>query len=1028
MEGKGIVKLFLILLLVVTVLQFFYMIPTRNVEKAAENYAEQVAAQYSDVDEAAFAKKEAENAYLDSMSSEVIFSIPMLTKYTYSDLKSKQLAYGLDLKGGMSAVLQVDLKELLTNLASNSRDENFNTALANAEKLQENDASDFISLFGSEFSKLRQDGDKGLATIFMRNGIMRELINANTSDGEVIRVLREQANETVNLTFNRLKQRIDKLGVTQPNVSLDAARDLILVEMPGIDNPARAREFLTASADLEFWNTYRLGDPGVAQAFTAADNMLKGTDATENTVAYDTIWTTIDSLGNIIENPTEFTLSERPADPYANAGPLFSKLAMNGAGIDGLQGGQTIMGFANKQNKKRVDEILARPEIAALFPADAKFMWSRKPFQTYDTKENTKQYSLYMIKKQSGSDNAPIEGDAITSTSFGPNPTGEVAVNLVMNSNGAKRWAELTKVAAANGEREIAIALDNEVVSAPGVRQTIEGGRSEITGNFSLQEASDFSSILEVGKLPASTRIIQSATVGPSLGQKNINSSFMALMVGFGLLLLFMAFYYGGAGIVAILALLLNVFFIVGALGSFGTVLTLPGFAGIILTIGMAVDVNVIVFERIREELRAGKSNLAAINDGFKHSYSAIIDANVTTILVAIVLAWFGMGPIRGFAVVLIIGVLCSLFTALLIGRMIIEWWTKGDRNLSFWTPPTKNAFANLNIDWIGKRKIAYVISGTIIFAGLASMFTRGFDLGVDFKGGYSYNVEFSDDMNIDAETLRGGLAQYLGSAPAVKSVDTDNTFNIVTDYKIDEKGDKVADEVIAALHQGISAITGQTIALDKFVLPDATGTHVTSSSKVGPTIADDIKRSSLYAGLFALLLIFLYIAIRFNKWQYSLGAVAALAHDSLIVLGLFSLLWNRVPFSLEIDQAFIAAILTVIGYSINDTVVVFDRIREYLGIYTNKSTDDVINLAVNSTFSRTIITSVTTLLVITILFIFGGGTIKGFAFALLIGVIVGTYSSVFVATPIVRDLTNDLKVTKKGRSEKKSFSKAIQG
>ncbi len=1016
MEGKGIVKLFLVLLLIVTVLQFFYMVPTRNVERNADDWADQVAAKYNDADEANTARKIAKNTYLDSMSSEEIFSIPGFTSFTYSDLKGRQLAYGLDLKGGMSAVLQVDLKQLLTNLASKTKDENFNAALVNAEKRQENSQSDFISLFSQEFSKLRKEGDKSLATIFMRNSSMRELINASTSDGEVTRILREQANETVKLTFNRLKQRIDKLGVTQPNVSLDAARDLILVEMPGIDNPARAREFLTASANLEFWNTYRINDTGVQGWFNAANDQLKVGGTTE----YDTIWQTIDSLGNIIQNPTEFTLTARGGND-----PLFSKLIMNGA-ADGVQrGALTIMGFADKNKKKAVDEMLLATKDQ--FPADAKFMWSRKPFQTYDTKEVTKQYSLYMIKKQSGKDEAPIEGDAITSSSHGPNPTGEVAVNIVMNSSGAKKWAALTKAAAANGEREIAIALDNEIVSAPGVRAPIEGGRSEITGNFSMQEASDFSSILEVGKLPARTKIIQSATVGPSLGEKNINSSFRALLFGFGLLLLFMAFYYGGAGIIAILALLLNVFFIVGALGSFGTVLTLPGFAGIILTIGMAVDVNVIVFERIREELRAGKSNLAAINDGFKHSYSAIIDANVTTILVAIVLAWFGMGPIRGFAVVLIIGVLCSLFTALLIGRMMIEWWTKGDRNLSFWTGPTKNAFANLNIDWIGKRKIAYVISGSIILLGLVSIFTRGFDLGVDFKGGYSYNVQFEDDIDIDAETLRGGLAQYFESAPAVKSVDTDNTFNIVTDYLINDKGEKVEEKVIQRLYEGITAITGKTISAEKFVLTDGEGTHVTSSSKVGPTIADDIKKSSFYAGIFALLLIFLYIFIRFSKWQYSLGAVAALAHDSLIVLGLFSLLWNRVPFSMEVDQAFIAAILTVIGYSINDTVVVFDRIREYLGIYTNKSTDEVLNLAINSTFSRTIVTSLTTLLVITILFIFGGGTIKGFAFALLIGVVVGTYSSIFVATPIVRDFSKDLKVTRKASTEKKSFSRATQ-
>jgi len=441
------------------------MIPTRNVEKNAENYANEVAAKYSNADEANFARKDAKTAYLDSMSSEEIFSIPGFTSFTYSELKGKQLAYGLDLKGGMSAVLQVDLKELLVNLANRSRDENFNLALANAEKAQENSQSDFISLFSREFNKIKKDGDKSLATIFMRNPSMRELINASTSDGEVTRVLREQANETVNLTFNRLRQRIDKLGVTQPNVSLDAARDLILVEMPGIDNPARAREFLTSSANLEFWNTYRISDQGVAAAFTNADNKLKGGDAVENTVAYDTIWTTIDSLGNIIENPTEFTLSERPNDPYANAGPLLSKLSLNGVGIEGLQGGQTIMGFVDKNKKKSVMEMLERPEIKSLFPADAKFMWSRKPFQTYDTKELTKQYSLYMIKKSSGKDTPPLEGDAITSSSHGPNPTGEIAVNLVMNSNGAKKWAELTKAAAANGERKTSCENKNYSIS-----------------------------------------------------------------------------------------------------------------------------------------------------------------------------------------------------------------------------------------------------------------------------------------------------------------------------------------------------------------------------------------------------------------------------------------------------------------------------------------------------------------------------------------------------------------------------------
>ncbi|MGA0232640.1 MAG: protein translocase subunit SecF, partial [Saprospiraceae bacterium] len=500
-----------------------------------------------------------------------------------------------------------------------------------------------------------------------------------------------------------------------------------------------------------------------------------------------------------------------------------------------------------------------------------------------------------------------------------------------------------------------------------------------------------------------------------------------ALIVGFSLVLLFMIFYYAGGGIISIIALLLNLFFIFGALASFGTVLTLPGIAGIILTIGMAVDANVIIFERIREELRAGKTILASISDGFRNSYSAIIDANVTTILVAIVLAYFGMGPIKGFAVVLIIGVLTSLFTAVLIGRMIIDWWMKGkaDRSMSFWTGMTQNFLANLTIDWIGKRKIAYSISGLVLIIGFASMFTKKFDLGVDFKGGYSYNIEFDESLGVDAQTLRSGLTEYFGSEPVVKAVDTENTYNVVTSYLINDKSDDAAERAVAKLHEGIVNITGSNVSFGDFKTTDSrTSTHVISSSKIGPTIADDIKNSAFYAGIFALLILFLYIFIRFNKWQYSLGAVAALFHDSMIILGIFSLSWGVLPFSLEINQAFIAALLTVIAYSINDTVVVFDRIREYLGIYTSKSTDEVLNLAINSTFSRTLITSLTTMVMLLPLFIFGGGSIRGFAFAILIGIIVGTYSSIFVATPIVRDLSKELKASQKA-SASNSFSKA---
>ncbi|NRB63739.1 MAG: protein translocase subunit SecD, partial [Saprospiraceae bacterium] len=605
----------------------------------------------------------------------------------------------------------------------------------------------------------------------------------------------------------------------------------------------------------------------------------------------------------------------------------------------------------------------------------------------------------------------------------------EMVVSLRMDNTGAKIWGQMTTAAAQNGNREIAILLDDEVVSAPRVNEPILTGSSSISGNFTLQDAEDLANILEIGKLPAETTIIQKSVVGPSLGQENINKSIRALVIGFLLVLGFMIVYYGGAGVIAIAALFLNLFFIFGALASIGTVLTLPGIAGIVLTIGMAVDANVIIFERVREELREGKSTLMAITDGFKNSYSAIIDANVTTILTAMVLAYFGLGPIKGFAVVLIIGVLSSLFTAVLVGRLIFDWWTGKGRSISFNTGLSKGAFANLTIDWLGKRKIAYGISGVLLILSIGSFFVRGFELGVDFKGGYSYTVSFDESETVAVADLRETLTGFFdGSTPVVKAVDTDNTYNIVTDYQVDNTDENAPAIVLAALTEGVNAVTSAELNAEQFQNPDGIGTHITSSSKVGPTIADDIKQSALYAGIFALLLIFLYIFIRFSKWQYSLGAVAALFHDSIIVLGLFSMFHGVLPFNLEIDQAFIAAILTVIGYSINDTVVVFDRIREFMNHYTKKSKHEVINMAINSTVSRTVITSLTTLLVVLILFVFGGTSIKGFALALLIGIIVGTYSSIFVATPVMSDLTGELKAKDtKGTKTGKGFSKAME-
>ena len=1026
MQGKGFIKLLLVLLVIVSLLQCAYILPTSRVESKADNYAESLVSNLDDGVEKIEKKRQIVSNYLDSMSSETIFSIPLLKDYTYDELKKQQLALGLDLKGGQSVTLQVNTKDLISELANHSKDPTFTEALDKAEIALRSSQSDFVSLFGAEFQKIANG--KKLSRFFLSNPAIREKgIDTQSSDGDVIRILRSVTSDVVTLTFNRLKQRIDKLGVVQPNISLDESRDIILVELPGVDNPERARNFLQASAQLEFWDVFRISDSGVQGAFSQADELLRKASGANAIIQFDTTYSyTYDSLGQVLDTVQSVNQIN---DPLANQGPLLSSLRLNGVTGGTLSYPQSVMGVADRNQREKVMELLNREEVKVLFPRNSKFLWSAKPTQNYETREYTKDYELYMIKMPAGSTEAPLQGDVVVSASQSPDPlTGKMQVTLSMSSDGARRWADMTTKAAADNNREVAIALDNEVVSAPAVQNAITGGNTAITGNFTVSEASDLASILEVGKLPAKVQIIQESTVGPSLGKANINKSFASLAIGLGIVLLFMAGYYGGAGIVSILALFANLFFIFGALASFGTVLTVPGIAGIVLTIGMAVDANVIIFERVREELRIGKSLLAAIQDGFRNSYSAIIDANVTTILVSLILAWFGLGPIKGFAVVLIIGVLSSLFTAVLLGKLMIDYWTQDKgRQLSFWTGWSKDMFANMNVDWIGKRKIAYIISSSIILLGFISMFTKGFDLGVDFKGGYSYNVEFAEGTNVNADQIRNGLKDVFGGTPVVKAVDVRNTYQVVTSYQIDNTNEDAADVVMSALYEGIKGIQGGDISLDAFKSSDTVGqTHITSSSKVGPTIADDITKSSFYAGIFALLAIFLYIFVRFSKWQFSMGAVAALFHDSLIVLGLFSIFWGIVPFSLEIDQAFIAAILTVIGYSINDTVIVFDRIREYLGIYTDKSTDEVINMAINSTFSRTIITSLTTLFVIAILLIFGGSSAKGFAFALVVGIVVGTYSSIFVATPIVRDLSKELR-TKATKETKKHFSRAIQ-
>lgn len=1021
MQGKGLVKVFLVLITIICLAQFLTFIPTNRIENAAMAYAMKATGK-TEADASSIDFKMARAKYLDSVSGLEALNLPLIKSYTYTELKKEQLGLGLDLKGGMSSVLQVDLVEFIKSLAGrNKNNTEFVKALENAKSAMKNSQSDFITLFADEFRKIA--GENKMAKIFGRGESLGD-IKPSDSDAVVTSLLRSKANETVQLTFERLRKRIDKLGVTQPNVSLDPNRDLIMVEMPGVDNPARVREFLTKSAKLEFWETYRTSDPGIGQAFQAADKLAAAgaalsndstsvtTPETASTSMRDSI--IYDDLGKEIDTvqvPVIAGVTTPDAASTGAQGPLLNALKLNAGSLP-----PSVMGIADKSQLATINGILEREDVLALFPKNAKFMWSFKPTQD-DKGKLTNNYELYLINNLAGAEQAPLDGEVVTSAAQTLNPvSGDVEVNLRMNAKGAKKWAEMTTKAANNGNREIAIVLDNEVVSAPRVNDAITQGSSSISGNFTVEEANDFASILEVGKLPATTKTVQESTIGPSLGKSNIKKSINSLIIGFAMVIIMMLAYYAGAGIIAIISLLLNVFLIFGSLSSFGTVLTLSGLAGIVLTIGMAVDANVIIYERIKEELGEGKSLKQAIADGYYHSYSAIIDANVTTIITAIILAYFGLGLVKGFAIVLIIGVLSSLFTAIFVSRLMIDWWVEKGKALSFWTSFSEKALKNVHIDWIAKRKVAYIFSSIVILAGLVSMFTRGFDLGVDYKGGFSYNVQFTDG-NVNADVLRDGLAKTFGATPIVKQIDTENAYNITTSYMISETADGTADKVLAKLHEGISEITKTNVSLADFsnneTGPDKV--HILSSAQVGPTIADDLIKSSYYAGLFALLAVFLYILLRFNKWQYSVGAIVALFHDALFVLAVFSLFNGILPFSLEIDQAFIAAILTVIGYSINDTVIIFDRIREYFTLHVNKSNDEVINDAINSTLSRTSMTSLTTLIVIFILFLFGGSSIKGFSFALLVGIVIGTYSSIMIAAPILHDLASNLNI---GKSE----------
>jgi len=994
MQNKGAILTLAILLAAVCLYQLSFTWKAQQVEKDAVEYAQ------GDPDKEYF--------YLDSISGEVVYNFLGLKEFTYKDVKQLELNLGLDLKGGMNVTLEVSVEDLIRSLSNNSTDSTFNAAIARANELQEDSQEDFVTLFGEAFEEI--DPNARLASIFLTLEL-RDRININSTNEEVLDVIREETNAAIDNAFNIIRTRIDRFGVAQPNIQQLQTKGRILVELPGVKDQNRVRDLLQGTAMLEFWETYE--NQEVYQYLLQANERLKDLESIESDTAeteaeqVDEVDETAETAEEVAEADTAETesslldeLSEGAADDTTGAGmdnlenfreeyPLFALLNPSTDQQGQLFPGPAV-GIAHFKDTARVNDILAREQIKNIFPRDLMFRWTANPVD-----EAGNYFRLIALKVTTRDGEPPLDGDVITDArqdydQFGSNPQ----VSMTMNSEGAKIWQRMTKE---NIGKSIAIVLDGYVRSFPTVQNEISGGRSSITGLESIEEAKDLANILKSGKMPAPARIIQEEIVGPSLGQEAINSGFYSFLIAFILVLIYMFFFYSrNAGLTANVALIANMFFIIGILASLGATLTLPGIAGIVLTIGMSVDANVLIYERVQEELRAGKGLKLAISDGYKNAYSAIIDGQVTTLLTGIVLYVFGSGPIKGFATTLIIGIITSLFSAIFLTRIIFDYRLKKNKKILFSSKFTENWLRNTSIKFLEKRKIAYIVSGALIILSIGSLAVRGLNYGIDFKGGRTYVVRFDQDVQVnDVQTALGNV---YGEIPEVKTFGADNQVRITTDYKIDDDSKNVDNEVEELLMQGLQeeGLIDSNVTLEQF-----TSDYQMSSQKVGPSISDDIRKDAVIAISLALVIIFLYILVRFTNWQYGLGAIVALAHDSIIVLGIFSLLYNILPFSLEIDQAFIAAILTVLGYSINDTVVVFDRIREYMKLHPKRHREQNVDEAVNSTLRRTFSTSLSTFVVLLAIFLFGGATIRGFTFALLVGVVVGTYSSLFVATPI---------------------------
>lgn len=1008
MQNKGFIRVVAICFVLACFWQLSFSLVSSiyagKADKAADKVVERVKesaafAQVPDVDKAFYLdsiRKIESRRYTDSISSKVIYF-----GNTYKQVQNKEINLGLDLKGGMNVMLQVQLEDLVKALAGDNRTPEFEKAVALAKQRSVNSQSDFITLFGEAWKEV--GGGQRLSSIFGTID-MAGRINPETSDEQVLTVLKEESESAVSNSFNVLRNRIDRFGVTQPSIQKLGNTGRILVELPGVKEPERVRKLLQGTASLEFWTTYYASEiaPYLEEANAvlaqslAEDAPAAEVKAEEATASDDIVSQELKAQGA--------STDEASAEAYKKANPLFAVLSPSGFRDN------ACIGFAAATDTALINKYLARPEVAAVFPAEFKAMWTVK---SSDFIQDSNIYDLVAIKASSRDGKAPLDGGYVTDArvEYNDRQGGEPSVSMTMNAEGANVWARLTKE---NVGRQIAIVLDGTVYSYPNVLNEISGGVSSITGHFSIEEATDLTNVLKSGKLPAPATIVQEQVVGPSLGAASIRAGLISFIIAFLLVLIYMIFFYKGAGLAADAALLTNVILLFGVLSAFGAVLTLPGIAGLVLTLGMAVDANVIIYERVKEELKAGKGLGKAIHDGYSNAYSAIIDGQVTTLLTGLVLFFFGSGPIKGFATTLIIGIITSVLTSIFITRIIFDDRVSRGKNITFETDLTKNFLKNTKIDFISGRKWSYIVSGALILISLGSIFIKGFTYGVDFTGGRTYVVRF--DKPVTAEDVREATGKVFdlasseqglsGTSVEVKQFGGDSQMKITTSFKYQDEAATVDNEIEGMLYESLKGFYDEGLTFDEFVSTLDNPNGIISSDKVGASIANDIKRNAVISIILALLVIFAYIAFRFKGWTWGLGGVVSLAHTSIIIIGFFSLFSGILPFNLDVDQTFIAAILTIIGYAINDNVVIFDRIRENLSLHVKDDFKETVNKSLNATLTRTVNTSVSTLLPMLAIAIFGGESIRGLSVALCLGICIGTYASIMIGTPIMFDAT----------------------